>query len=205
MPAVDRRQSVLPLFSAIVYCSRFFPEWGPLAIVLAGILLPLAGRRQYPLGNSLRLHRQGWALITLILAALILAVCFLPTTIPGLAHRQILLQTEPGELIELVILSFPILFPLAFAEEFFFRGYLQETIGRALWRDRGRGPFTFKNLFAVIFFVLIHCLTRDPADLALIGLGGLLFGWIVERSRRSIWPAAVLHTCINVGYNVLNY
>lgn len=93
---------------------------------------------------------------------------------------------------------------LAAAEELFFRGYLQEGLFRRLWGTKGIGRrkdalLTYKNLASSLLFALAHVISYG----SLLRLGAffssLLLGWVVERSERSLWPAALLHTVSNVA------
>jgi membrane protease YdiL (CAAX protease family) len=92
-----------------------------------------------------------------------------------------------------------IILPLALAEEFFFRGYLQEVLFRSCWQEQKRGLVTRKNLATAALFGLAHALSRTaPVNLAHMG-SGLALGWITERADGSIWPAVAVHAAGNLA------
>lgn len=96
--------------------------------------------------------------------------------------------------------SLAVLAAAAVAEEFFFRAWLQESVFGARWGGARAGPVTRKNLAAASVFAAAHALALGP----LAGLGalpaGLVFGWVMERSRGGVWPAAALHAASNAGW-----
>jgi membrane protease YdiL (CAAX protease family) len=101
-----------------------------------------------------------------------------------------------------VIRSLMLVVTAAIPEEFFFRGWLQET---ALARH-DQPVFLFisrKNLFASALFGLAHGIAfMNPLSAATF-FPSLLFGWLTERSGGSIIPAVILHAVSNLVLFIL--
>jgi len=90
----------------------------------------------------------------------------------------------------------------AIPEEFFFRGWLQET---ALARYEKPAIFfiTRKNLFTSALFGIAHAVAfLNPLSAATF-FPSLLFGWLTERSGGSIVPAVILHAVSNLVLFIL--
>lgn len=90
----------------------------------------------------------------------------------------------------------------AVPEEFFFRGWLQET---ALARHEKPVVLfiTRKNLFSSALFGLAHGIAfLNPLSVATF-FPSLLFGWLTEKSGGSIVPAVILHAVSNLVLFIL--
>lgn len=101
-----------------------------------------------------------------------------------------------------VIKSVMLAVTAAIPEEFFFRGWLQET---ALARH-DKPVFLFitrKNIFASALFGLAHGIAfLNPLSVATF-FPSLLFGWLTERSGGSVIPAVILHAVSNLVLFIL--
>jgi len=170
-----------------------------LVFLSACLVLPWLGGRSETLLKTTLLHWQGWGKVIVLISLVIVVpyVAFL-VIIKGYLGAMLL---HPNLIQGLYFLAKKalLLAPLALAEEFFFRGYLQESVFFSLWGERRFGPLSFKNLLAAALFALAH----GVSYLSLVGFltvfGGLILGWIVERSGRSIWPAVALHGISNIA------
>lgn len=169
------------------------------AFLIACLVLPVLGVGHHELRRSLAVRRKGW----LIAAVLTLLCAVLPyggllAVVKGYLGAMLLHPTIAATLA--FAGQHALLFvPLALAEEFFFRGYLQETVFFTLFGERRRGPLSARNLVTSILFGLAHGLsTLSPSGLLMV-FSGLGLGWVVERSEGSIWPAVFLHACSNLA------
>ncbi len=158
----------------------------------------LDGRRwsqQGGLHAALAWRRAGWGIALAVAAGAVLAALFLAARQGyGLGVFLDYAVSYPGGLVQRLTL----VTMLALAEEFFFRGYLQESVGASLWGEQGWGLLTRKNLFAALLFALAHLVGQPLLVVPGHVLSGLALGWLVERSRGSIWPAVLLHTLTNL-------
>lgn len=171
-------------------------------LVAACLLLPLLDRSRTGLARALTWRREGWgwALALSTLATVGVVLFFAGTR----AWQGAALQT-PAEssLWAFAAGQLALWLPLAVAEEFFFRGYLQETVGASLWGERrigrGRLAVSVKSFVAALLFGLAHALAWESVGGLWTLFSGLLLGVLVERSRGSLWPATLLHAGLNVG------
>ena len=166
--------------------------------IVSCLVLPFMGGRAEALKRFLTLRREGWILVVVVvLVGLSALYAALMGVVKGYLGAMFL---HPGvaDTVQYVVRQTILVFPLALAEEVFFRGYLQEAVFRGLWGERGLGPLTLKNLTVALLFGLAHWASRlSPFELTKV-FGGLALGWLVERSRGSIWPAVALHTVANL-------
>lgn len=170
-----------------------------LVFLSACLVLPWLGGRSEALLKTTLLHWQGWG-ITIVLISSVIVVPYLVFVAIVKGYLGAMFLHPPLTkgfyfLAEKALL----LAPLALAEEFFFRGYLQETVFFDLWAERRFGPLSFKNLLAAALFGLAHGVSRLSPVGFLTVFSGLILGWVVERSGRSIWPAVALHAISNIA------
>jgi membrane protease YdiL (CAAX protease family) len=162
---------------------------------LACIGLPLVDGRRAELLTLLRLERRGWLLATALMAGAAALICAAQWFSILWMSRKSLAAPPPAGVLAQVVWALL----LSLAEEFFFRGYLQEVVFAGRWGRRGWGPLTRKNLAAAGLFALAHLLSRlRPGALGIL-VGGLVAGWVMERSGRSLWPAVALHVFVNMA------
>jgi membrane protease YdiL (CAAX protease family) len=167
--------------------------------LLACLALPLLGGTLTSLQQTLVIRRSGWAM-TAVLSLLLAIVPYgmLLVAVKGYL-RAMLLHPTLVETTHFLVRRAPLLLTLALAEEFFFRGYLQETVFRVHWGTRSWGLVTRKNLAASLLFGVAHGVSAlSPLGLLKV-FSGLVLGWLVERSDGSIWPAVVLHALSNLA------
>ena len=166
--------------------------------IVSCLVLPFMGGSREALKRFLTLRREGWILIiALIMLGILTLYAGLMVVIKGYL-RAIFLHPGVANTMRYLAQQTILVLPLALAEEIFFRGYLQETVFRSLWGERGLGPLTLKNLTVALLFGLAHWASRlSPFELTKV-FGGLALGWLVERSRGSIWPAVALHGVSNI-------
>lgn len=143
---------IMPWIAIALLAAAAATPWGGQANLLLALLLllPLADRRWKPPPFP-RGARQCivWAMLTAVIA--VLALRF-----PD--QRAYAVET-------LVFAALP--------EEWFFRGYLQDRLGRN-WRA---------NLVASVIFALLHGLSRNWTNAALVFAPSLFFGWLYLRTR----------------------
>jgi membrane protease YdiL (CAAX protease family) len=113
---------------------------------------------------------------------------------------MLFLQPHTHAVAHAVTNSALVFIPIALAEEFFFRGYLQETAFANLWGERGWRGLSCKNLTAAFLFGLAHFIALDWATGVLTFFGGVLVGWLTEHSARSIGPAVFLHAAHQIAF-----
>jgi membrane protease YdiL (CAAX protease family) len=169
------------------------------AFLCACLVLPLFAGETQSLAQTLA-PRGAWWRIALLLAIGSFAGLYAANWLAVKVYwGTILLQPTLESQIAFGARQFAIYLPLAFAEEFFFRGYLQETVFAARWGERGWGALTRKNLAAAILFGLAHVVSHVSLGQLPRVLSGIVLGWVVERSERSILPATFLHAASNVA------
>lgn len=172
--------------------------WGASIFLLCCLGLPWLDTKHWPRHDALRAalgwRRQGWAIALTVTAGFGLAALLLAARM-GYGTGIVLdyVRIYPGALAQRLAL----VALLALAEEFFFRGYLQQTVGASLCGEQRWGVVTRKNLFAALLFGVAHLVGQPPLAIPGLVLSGLALGWLVERSRGSIWPAVLLHTVFN--------
>lgn len=169
------------------------------AFLGACLVLPLLTDKRAALASTLVLQRAGWRIVVLLAIGSFVGSYAVNWLAAKMYWGTILLRPPLGKQMELCARQFAIYLPLAFAEEFFFRGYLQETVFRARWNDRGWRWLTWKNLAAALLFGLAHVVSHVSLGQLPRVLSGIVLGWIVERSERSVWPATFLHAASNVA------
>jgi len=82
-------------------------------------------------------------------------------------------------------------FTVALPEEWFFRGYFMERIGRG-WKA---------NAVASLVFAILHGITRGPEIAFKVFAPSLLFGWLYQRTR--YLPLVIMvHGVSNLVYHV---
>jgi len=206
MAAALAQMGLAPLlFFAVLLAAWLYNRgqpWGGALFVWACLGLPwlearrAGGQGAMRLRAALALHIDGWGLAAMMAVGyLLVALWLLRRAGYSLAFLPGYVQIAPlalGRQVLVIVL-------VAAAEEFFFRGYLQETVGRRRWGTQGWGILTRKNLFAALLFGLAHLVGQPLVAIPGHVLGGLALGWLVERSRSSIWPAVLLHAVSNLG------
>lgn len=170
-----------------------------LAFMLACLVLPLLADKTRTPWQTLAVRRAGWLMAMLLAAGSFVGAYALSFIAAKVSWGTILLPLALEAQIEWGARQFAIYLLLAFAEEFFFRGYLQETVFRARWDECGWGLLTRKNLTASILFGLAHVVSHTSLWQLAHVLGSIILGWVVERSERSILPATFLHAASNVA------
>ena len=174
--------------------------WGASIFVLCCLGLPWLDARHWPQHDALRValawRRQGWVIALTVTVGYGLAMLLLAARL-GYGTGVLLdtVRSYPDALTQRLV-SVTL---LALAEEFFFRGYLQETVGASLWGRQRWGLLTRKNLFAALLFGMAHLVGQPPLAIPGLVLSGLALGWLMERSHGSIWPAVLLHAVFNLG------
>lgn len=193
------------LFVCVLLAAWLFnrgQSWGGALFVCACLGLPwwdahATGGEQnvMRLRTTLSLRTDGWGLAAMLAMGYLLVASWVlmregygPTFLPGFVQIDPLVLSRQVLMIGL----------LAAAEEFFFRGYLQETVGGRRWGAQGWGIITRKNLFAALLFGVAHLVGQPLITIPGHVLGGLVLGWLVERARGSIWPAVLLHAVSNL-------
>ena len=182
------------------WLTNFWRREAVYLLLACSLLLPLVDREAVEWGRCLTWRREGWgwslALTGLAIGGA-LGLLVAARALQG-ASTQF---PQSGFVLTVVAGSLALWIPLAVAEEFFFRGYLQESVGRSLWGERRMGQgwasLSLKNLWASLLFGLAHALAQASLYGLAMFVSGLLFGAIVERSRGSIWPAVLLHAGLN--------
>jgi len=177
-------------------------EYRHFVFPLVLFLLPFAAARPGVLLQRLSLSEAGWReLKWLILGILVLFP-------PGFFLYHLVWMNEafviPGLLSLNAAFNRAVLLAITAAapEEFFFRGWLQET---ALARHTGTALLfvSRKNLIAAALFGLAHAIAfLNPLSAATF-FPSLLFGWLTERSGGSVVPAIVLHAVANLVLFIL--
>jgi membrane protease YdiL (CAAX protease family) len=170
-----------------------------LVFLCACLVLPLFAGETRSLAQTLALRRAGWIIASLLAIGSFVGLYAANWITVKVYWGTILLQPALESQIALCARQFAIYLPLAFAEEFFFRGFLQETVFAARWGNRGWGALTRKNFAASVLFGLAHIISHASwLELPRV-LSGVILGRVVERSARSILPATFLHAASNVA------
>lgn len=111
--------------------------------------------------------------------------------------------------IPLVIANFGLVLLIGgpLGEEYGWRGYLMSALApRTNWRAASLAVGVVWGLWHLpMFFMagMAHALMPIPVFLLNILAGSVLFGWLFERTGRSVLPAVVLHTSLNAFAGVL--
>jgi membrane protease YdiL (CAAX protease family) len=170
-----------------------------LVFLCACLVLPLFTGETRSLAQTLALRRAGWIIASLLAIGSFVGLYAANWITVKVYWGTILLQPALESQIAFCARQFAIYLPLAFAEEFFFRGYLQETVFAARWDARGWGFITRKNFAASALFGLAHIISHASLFELPRVLSGVILGRVVERSARSILPATFLHAASNVA------
>jgi len=144
--------AALPWIAITLLTAAAAVRWGGQSFLLLGLLLflPLLDRGwALPSLPRMRGRHAIWAVLAAVLAA---TAWFFPS------QRGYALET-------LVFAAIP--------EEWFFRGYLLDRLGRN-WRA---------NLVVSVIFALLHGLSRNWTNAALVFAPSLFFGWLYLRTR----------------------
>ncbi len=92
-------------------------------------------------------------------------------------------------------------------EEFGWRGYLMPTLtARMSWRAASLGVGVVWGLWHLpLFFMDGTAQAQMSIAIFLINIiaGSVLFGWLFERTARSVFPALVMHTSLNAFAGIL--
>lgn len=185
-------------YALVVLSARLFNQghaWIGSLFILACLGLPWLGRLP-GVAQVLVIRRQGWHLALTLSLGYVLIFGLVLMAARHRAHAPLDWKKEIDFLLSQQVV---VQWILALAEEFFFRGYLQEKVGAALWDRQRWGPLTRKNLMIALLFGLAHAISRPSLAALLIAAGGMCLGWLVERSGRSIWPAVLLHAVSNMA------
>lgn len=96
--------------------------------------------------------------------------------------------------------AWPGLVAAAAAEEWFFRGWVQERLSgladRLPRRAIGRAELGWEWLLAAVAFAAAHAVRGGASQAALVFLPGLLLGWCRSRTG-AIWAGLLLHVVWN--------
>lgn len=169
------------------------------AFIVACMGLPLLSGRRRAIVEMLGLRRQGWAWAGALSAGALLACVGAALALVAGYLRGLFVHPGLADTMHFLTGKAALVLPLALAEEFFFRAYLQEGVFAGAWGGRGWGPLTHKNLATGSLFALAHVLSRQQPAALLLVFGGVLMGWVMERSGRSVWPAVALHAASNMA------
>jgi len=166
---------------------------------LACLGLPFIGGRLDEIIRTIALYPGGWkTAMGLTLVWLLVPFLGLLAVVKGYLGAIFLHPSSRDSLVYLAQKGL-LIAPLAVAEEFFFRGYLQETVFRRLWRESRIGPLSLKNLATSMLFGLAHGISYLTPTAFITFFSGLLLGWLTERAGGSIWPATALHAVGNLN------
>lgn len=201
----EKRHLIIPwgliCFSVVVGLGLLANQKGPALTTLfflAALGLPWLATPK-PSSSLFTIKHQGWKLVLLGSILVLGSTYFIFLIVIKGYLKAIFIHPALNETFLFLVDKVKIAFPLALAEEFFFRGYLQETVFSGIWVKRSIGPFSYKNLATSLLFGLAHVVTYlSPLELLKV-FSGLGFGWLVERSRGSIWPAVAVHTIGNLA------
>jgi uncharacterized protein len=86
-----------------------------------------------------------------------------------------------------------------FAEEVFFRGFLQSNLLDTQRGKRRRYGVSLANLATSILFAALHFLHHPPVWALAVFFPSLLFGWMRERYG-SVYPSFLLHAAFNAAF-----
>lgn len=111
--------------------------------------------------------------------------------------------------IPLVIANFGLVLLIGgpLGEEYGWRGYLMPALtARMNWRHASLAVGAVWGLWHLPLFFMAgaaQALMPIPVFLLNILAGSVLFGWLFERTQRSVFPAIVLHTSLNAFAGIL--
>jgi membrane protease YdiL (CAAX protease family) len=187
------------LIVAAAFCFNHISGNTGWLFLAAGVGVPLFTSTNSELKQMLGFRTSGWLIAgSLAILGAILFYAGLLAVVKGYLNAMIF---HPGlkESLKIVCEKFFLALPLAFVEEFFFRGYLQEKCFAPVWQNRSFGFLTCKNLAVSLLFGLGHGVSHLSLWACLTLFGSLILGWVVEKSDKSILPAAGLHAVSNAG------
>ncbi len=207
--APPERDAVPPWIAALLFVSlclagrAFNAGHSDAGAVFAAIaILPILGSLVRPGFQTLELRRDGWAAAAAVAVAALAVPAAVGWIFLHLDRGAMVLLPSRASLLDWWGRSGAMLVPLAFVEEVFFRGWIQQGVlapRLGAWRW---GPLTAPNLAASVAFGAAHVVAgASPFGLVAAG-AGLLMGWVMERSGGSVWPAVALHAVLNVGAGV---
>jgi len=162
------------------------------------LLFPLLGRPRIASGAYLAWRREGWLpAVALALAAVLIPNLAVVAWVK-LGLGALFLHPSLADGLGWMALRGAALLPLAAAEEWFFRGWLQQSVLAPACGGRRLGCVSAGTALAAAAFALAHVVALGSPLAAVTAFpGGLVLGWLVERSRGSLWPAALLHLAAN--------
>ncbi len=161
--------------------------------------IPLYTGTNRELKQMLGFRTSGWLIAaSLAMLGAILFYAGLLAIVKGYLKAMLL---HPGlkESVKILTEKIFLAMPLAFIEEFFFRGYLQEKCFASVWQNRSLGFLTYKNLVVSLLFGIGHGISHLSFWACLTIFGSLVLGRVMEKSDKSILPAAAMHTVSNAG------
>jgi membrane protease YdiL (CAAX protease family) len=110
----------------------------------------------------------------------------------GLSYHDASWKTVPEyALVQFLLVAFP--------EEFFFRGFIQEALAK-IWPPQTKilgAPFGLAAVITAAIFALSHSLIHLQWWHSFIFFPALLFGWLKEKTG-TIWAGALFHAACNV-------
>lgn len=206
---VSRKAHPSPKY-ALVFCAlvavfglianKVFPL-GAVPFLLSCLLLPWLDRHidHDRLRETLRPGRSGWILSVILASIYVIGPFLFLYGITRWYLHALFLNPGTGTFFALISKGMWSYLPVAVAEEFFFRGYIQETVFSNRWGDHRVGPFYSRNLMASGLFALTHVITFFSPTKLFIFFGAMIVGRVIIQSRRSIWPGVFLHAFANAA------
>lgn len=170
------RQALFPL---LLFLLPFFGA--PAAIIVGRLAWPATGLREFAWLAS--------AIVVLFPPAFFFYHFIIGGAVPAAPDAAALTAALRKSALLAVVAALP--------EEFFFRGWLQQTAFAHLERRL----FLFisaRNLLTSALFGVAHALAFQNPLSAATFFPSLLFGWLTERSGGSVIPAVLLHTVANL-------
>ncbi|HSA34187.1 MAG TPA: CPBP family glutamic-type intramembrane protease [bacterium] len=170
------RQALFPL---LLFLLPFFGA--PVAILVGRLAWPASGLREFAWLSA--------AIVVLFPPAFFLYHFVVGGIVPAAPEASGLLAALRKSAILAIVAALP--------EEFFFRGWLQQTAFAHLTR-RLFLFITARNLLTSALFGVAHAVAfLNPLSAATF-FPSLLFGWLTERSGGSVVPSVLLHTVANL-------
>lgn len=157
--------------------------------------------------SELGLHFEGFGMSLRVLGkTCIVMLPILICSILLLNHYEIALPLCPV-IAERNLVSWSIyqFLCVAFAEEVFFRGYLQSSMGYYLSSTLRKNPAISAQISVVIsaaIFSLFHGLTSGNAVSLFTFFPGMIFGWLFIRTKSLVAPI-LFHGLSNISYGLL--
>jgi len=188
---------------ALMVSAGFGPSLA--ALVVVAVFSAPAGFRAWVIRCLNWRLGSGWYLLA-FLAPPTLMVCALAL---HAALGGALPAFPAASQIPLVIANFGLVLLIGgpLGEEFGWRGYLMPALtARMNWRAASLVIGIVWGLWHLpLFFIVGTPQARMPIAVFLLNIlaGSVLFGWLFERTKRSVLPALVLHTSLNAFADVL--